>query len=116
MKAAFFTLFIFLSCFAFAQQKEPTKSEPDSTKKLYVVDVACGQCQFHMKGKGCSLAVRMEGKSYFVDGTDIDSQGDAHADDGFCNKVRKAKVQGEVVNGRFKSTYFQLLPEQGKKG
>lgn len=116
MKATFFLLFMFLTCFVFAQQKETIKTELGSTKKLYVVDAACGQCQFHMKGKGCSLAVRMDGKSYFVDGTDIDSHGDAHAEDGFCNKVRKAKVQGEVVNGRFKATYFQLLPEQGKKG
>jgi hypothetical protein len=68
-----------------------------------------------LKGKGCALAVRMDGQSYFVDGSDIDSHGDAHADDGFCNKVRKAKVQGEVVDGRFKATYFELLPEHKKK-
>src|SRR5689334_2729192 len=98
MKAAFFLLFMSIACLGFAQKKETTKTEPDSTKKIYVVDAACGQCQFHMKGKGCSLAMRMDGNNYFVDGTDIDSHGDAHADDGFCNKVRKAKVQGEVVN------------------
>ena len=115
MKQAFFILFMLVGPFVFAQQKETIKSEVDSTRKVYVVDAACGQCQFRMKGKGCSLAVRMSGKTYFVDGTNIDSHGDSHADDGFCNKVRKATVQGNVVKGRFRATYFKLLPEQPKK-
>jgi hypothetical protein len=79
------------------------------------VDAACGQCLLGLKGKGCNLAIKMNGTAYFVDGTDIDSHGDAHADDGFCNKVRKAAVQGAVKDGRFKATYFKLLPEKGKK-
>jgi hypothetical protein len=36
-----------------------------------------------MEGKACDLAVRIDGKAYFVDGTSIDSHGDAHAADGF---------------------------------
>lgn len=101
-----------LSCFllvASAQHKL------DSTKKILVVDASCGQCKLGLKGKSCDLAVRIDGKAYFVDGSDIDSHGDAHADDGFCNKIRKAKVQGEIVDNRFKATYFQLLPEKAKK-
>lgn len=109
-------LFTLLLCFGFitttAQQKE---TQPDPAKKLVTVDASCGQCKLGLKGKGCSLAVRVDGKAYFVDGSDIDSHGDAHADDGFCNKVRKANVQGEVVNDRFKATYFKLLPEPAKK-
>jgi hypothetical protein len=54
-------------------------------------------------------------KSYFVDGTDIDSHGDAHAKDGFCNTVRKAEVQGEIVNDRFKVTYFKVVKNPEKK-
>lgn len=95
----------------FAQQK----TNPDETKPLQTVEASCGQCKFGLKGKGCSLAVRMNGKAYFVDGTAIDDHGDAHANDGFCNKVRKAQVQGEVVDGRFKATYFKLLPDVAKK-
>jgi hypothetical protein len=38
---------------------------------------------FGMEGHGCELAVRIDGKSYFVDGSSIDSHGDAHAKDGF---------------------------------
>jgi hypothetical protein len=40
---------------------------------------------------GCDLAVRMNEKSYFVEGTKIDDHGDAHADDGFCSTVRTAR-------------------------
>ena len=64
-----------------------------------------------MEGKACDLAVRIDGKSYFVDGTDIDQHGDAHAADGFCAAVRKAEVVGEIVDNRFKATYFKLLPD-----
>jgi len=78
------------------------------------VETACGECQFKLDGKSCDLAVRIDGRSYFVDGTDIDSHGDAHAKNGFCNAVRKAEVQGEIVNNRFKVTYFKLLKEENK--
>ncbi|MBI3139281.1 MAG: hypothetical protein HYZ15_11920 [Sphingobacteriales bacterium] len=94
---------------AFSQQTTRPLSVPDSTQKIQVVETACGQCQFGLKAKGCSLAVRINGKAYFVDGTSIDEHGDAHADDGFCNAIRKGEVQGKLINGRFKVTYFKLL-------
>lgn len=84
-------------------------SKPDSTKKILTVEASCGQCQFGLKGEGCKLAVRIDGKAYFVKGTDIDSHGDAHAKDGFCEAIRKAEVQGEVVNNEFVLTYFKLV-------
>jgi hypothetical protein len=100
---------------AFGQKSDPKVSRPDPNKKIQIVETACGECQFKLSGKGCELAVRIDGKSYFVDGTDIDSHGDAHAKDGFCNAVRKAEVQGEIVNDRFKVTYFKLLKSPEKK-
>jgi len=102
---------------AIAQNNEVKEAQPDSTKKIQIVEASCGQCQFHLAGKGCDLAVRINGKSYFVDGTSIDDHGDAHAKDGFCEAIRKAKVQGEIVNNRFKATYFKLITpdEKGKK-
>jgi hypothetical protein len=100
---------------AFGQKSDPKVSRPDPNKKIQIVETACGECQFKLSGKGCELAVRIDGKSYFVDGTDIDSHGDAHAKDGFCNAVRKAEVQGEIVNDRFKVTYFKLLKNAEKK-
>lgn len=79
--------------------------------KTQIVEAACGQCQFGMKGKaGCDLAVRIDGKSYFVDGTDIHKHGDAHAADGFCSAIRKAEVVGEIKNERFVVSEFKLLP------
>lgn len=85
-------------------------STPDSTKKIMVVETSCGECQFRMKGKSCDLAIRINDKTYFVDGTAIDDHGNAHANDGFCKAVRRAAVQGQIINGRFKATYFKLLP------
>lgn len=75
------------------------------------VELSCGQCQFDMKSqKGCDLAVRIDGKSYFVDGAHIDDFGDAHDEGtGFCEVIRKAEVEGEVINNRFKISSVTLL-------
>ena len=100
---------------SFGQKSDPKVSTLDPNKKIQIVETACGECQFKLSGKGCDLAVKIDGKSYFVDGTDIDSHGDAHAKDGFCNAVRKAEVQGEIVNDRFKVTYFKVLKSSEKK-
>ncbi len=84
-------------------------------KQTQIVEVACGQCQFGLPGKSCDLAIRVKGKAYFVDGFNIDSKGDAHAKDGFCNAIRMAEVSGEIVKGRFKSSRLELLPENKEK-
>lgn len=80
-----------------------------------VVEASCGQCQFGLKGKSCDLAVRIKGKPYFVDGTGIDDHGDAHAKDGFCQKIRKAEIRGKIVKGRFHAVHFKLLPDAEPK-
>ena len=104
MKSVFIGAFFLIAALAsFAQTKTP-----DKTKEVKSVEAACGQCQFGLQGKGCDLAVRIKGRAYFVDGVHIDSLGDAHASDGFCNAISKAKAQGEVVDGRFKATYMAL--------
>ena len=113
-----FLIFIFITTITFtvaAQDKNAKTQVPDKNKEVLLVEAACGQCIFELGGKDCDLAVRINGKAYFVDGSHIDSHGDAHAEDGFCNAVRKAKVQGEVVNNRFKASYFQLVAEEKKK-
>lgn len=111
MKQLFFIasiMFFFIT--VSAQNKQVYSANVDTTKKLFLVDAACGECQFKMKGNGCNLAIRMKGKDYFVDGTSIDDHGDAHSDDGFCNSIRKAQIQGDTSNNRFKVIYFKLLP------
>jgi Family of unknown function (DUF6370) len=104
-------LFTLLVCILFVSAiKAQSISIPDSTKKIIKAEASCGQCQFGIKAAGCNLAVRIDGKAYFVDGTSLDDHGDAHAADGFCEAIRKAEVQGKVVDNRFKATYFKVLP------
>lgn len=75
-----------------------------------IVEAACGQCQFNMtQKKGCDLAIRIDGTAYFVDGSSIDEHGDAHADDGACNTIRKAKVTGQIIDNRYKADSFKML-------
>ena len=66
---------ILLNCFAItiiAQNKDSKNNEPDKNKKILIVDAACGQCKLGLEGTNCDLAVRINGQSYFVDGTNID--------------------------------------------
>ena len=75
-----------------------------------IVYASCGQCQFDMtENSGCDLAIKFEGKSYFVEGTSIDQHGDAHEENGFCNAVRTAKVKGFVKNDKFFVKSFKLI-------
>jgi len=105
MKKLIFVLFLIIGIAAQAQ----TKKKFD---KPTIVEASCGECQFGMKGKSCDLAIRIDGKSYFVDGTTIHDHGDAHADNGFCNAVRKASVTGTIEKDRFKATSFTLLDDK----
>ena len=87
--------------------------EKKTEQKTQIVEASCGQCQFGMKDKpGCDLAVRIDGKSYFVEGTDINKHGDAHAHDGFCSAIRQAEVVGEVKDNKFVVSQFKLLPQK----
>ena len=109
MKKIFVLLSLILVCYiSNAQSKDTLAVKPNPSIKTQLVEAACGQCKFGLEGKACDLAVRIDGKAYFVDGTKIDDHGDAHAEDGFCNAIRKAEVQGAVVDGRFKATYFKV--------
>ena len=115
MKKLSLVLFIcFCSSLVVAQTKKPSQ-RPLSKDALQIVEASCGECKFGMKGKSCDLAVRINGNAYFVDGTKIDEHGDAHASDGFCEKIRKAEVRGAVVNKRFVTTYFRILPDKQNK-
>ncbi|WP_316847065.1 DUF6370 family protein [Pedobacter psychrodurus] len=110
MKTIIITLCIGFFGFVANAQTTPQKAATAKVFSNKVVDIACGECQFKMKGKDCELAVKIDGKAYFVDGKNIDDFGDAHGEHGFCNAVSKAEVSGEIVNNRFKATSIKLLP------
>ena len=102
------TILFLFSCDSKSANKIELQKE-NITPINQVVEAACGQCQFGMTEKlGCDLAIRIDGETYFVDGTKIDEHGDAHADDGFCVVIRNANVKGKIVDGRFQSESFTL--------
>ncbi len=110
MKILLTTLLLCHMVIAASSQVTSTSSgklNPD--KAVLQVEASCGQCKFGLPGKGCTLAVRYDGKAYFVDGAHIDSYGDAHASDGFCEAIRKAEVQGVVKDSLFVVSYFKLI-------
>lgn len=115
MKAFFLVIFLWVGTLTAQAQNTSTVSVPDASKEILEVEAACGQCKFDLPGSDCTLAVRMNGKAYYVTGTDIDDHGDAHAKDGFCQAIRQAKVQGTLVNNQFQVTYFQLLPQAASR-
>lgn len=91
-------------------EETPASATAGLTKIVdQLVEVSCGECQFGMEGDGCDLAVRIDGKPYYVDGSSIDDHGDAHGDVGLCNCIRKAKVTGEIKDGRFVATKVVVL-------
>ena len=94
----------------FAQENKSTK-QLDKSKPVYEVLASCGTCNFKMKAPGCPLAIKLEEKYYLVEGTKIDEHGDAHAEDGFCNVVKKARVQGKIKDNRFITTYFEIIKD-----
>ncbi len=102
---------LFISVFAISANAQTPPKKVSGSKVItnQVVDIACGECQFKLNGKSCDLAVRIDGKAYFVDGKSIDDFGDAHGKHGFCNAVSQATVTGEIVNNRFRAKDIKLL-------
>ena len=107
-----FTASLILFFSAFAGQAQTS----NNTDSIRIVETACGQCKFGMTdAQGCDLAIRIDGVPYFVKGTSIDKHGDAHADDGFCNAIRSAKVSGKIEGKNFVATSFSVLPAKQTK-
>lgn len=83
----------------------------ETSKINQTVNASCGICNFNMTGDECDLAVEINGKYYYTVGSGIDEHGDSHADDGFCNAIRKAEVVGEIKHDVFYIESFKLLPQ-----
>ncbi len=78
------------------------------------VEASCAGCGFGIARNDCELAVRIDGRVLDVVGTGIDDHGDAHAPDGFCNAVRRARVSGRIDGDRFVADTFELLPSAAR--
>lgn len=76
-----------------------------------VYDVSCGICNLEMTGDDCELAIIIDKKKYYVEGSGINEHGDAHAADGLCSVVRKASVKGVIKKGVFVAEKFNLIEE-----
>ena len=101
-------LLLFIPLVSFGQETFKNKLIFNPERSLIKTEASCGICMLNMKGKECELAVKIKDSTYYVVGTGIDDHGDAHSDSGFCNAIRKADVQGKVMNNKFHVTYFKL--------
>lgn len=73
-------------------------------------EISCGMCNFDMTGDECALAVRIDDKTYYVEGSTLQDHGDEHADDGLCTGIRKAKIKGQIKRGVFMADSIKILP------
>jgi predicted small secreted protein len=80
-----------------------------------VVEASCGICQLSMAGDECQLAIRVDGKDYYVEGSSLDDHGNPHAEDGMCNAVRQAHVKGTLKHGIYVVTTFELVKADSLK-
>lgn len=108
MKKIVASLLLLMSLSINAQEKK-------KLVKTQIVEASCGKCKFGMNSmSGCELAVRINNKFYVVEGSKIDDHGDAHGNEGFCNVIRLAEVNGQIVGNRFKPASFKLKPYEVK--
>lgn len=104
---------LFFVC-GYSQVAKSLNKKPDPSKELMMVEASCGECSYGMPGKDCDLAVKIKDSTYYVDGVSIYEYGHPHDKNGFCIAIRHAEVQGDIVDGRFKASYFKLLKEDVK--
>jgi hypothetical protein len=100
-KLLFIALLIFSSC--------ATSKRNRDIEGIY--EIACGKCIYDMTGDECDLAILIDEKHYYVEGSGVSDHGDEHADDGLCETSRKAQVKGKINYGIFKAEYVKIIPE-----
>ncbi|MCR9173043.1 MAG: DUF6370 family protein [bacterium] len=98
----FLSAFVLLaSCGSLNKSNEPITGEQT---------VACGMCVFDMTGDECELAIEVDGKYYYVEGSNIHDHGNPDAEGGMCTQERKAQVTGQIKHGVFVAESFTLIP------
>jgi len=101
-------LLLFIPLVSFGQEIYKNKLKFNPEINLIIAEAACGICMLNMEGNECELAVKIKDSKYYLVGTGIDDHGDAHSEKGFCNAIRKADIQGKVIDNKFHITYFKL--------
>ncbi|XOV67250.1 MAG: DUF6370 family protein [Fluviicola sp.] len=94
-------LVILSSCGSLNKSQEPIAG---------IYTVSCGMCNFNMTGDVCELAIEIEDKTYYVEGTSIHDHGNPDAEGGMCDRKREAQVTGQIKHGVFVAESFQLIP------
>ena len=107
----FITFLLIVDISTIAQQ---ISLDTSGMKVNLIVDTSCAKCRFNKADDECLLALEINSEIYYVDGTTIDDYGDAHDSDGFCNVIRKAHVEGEIVGNNFILEKFSLLKYRPK--
>lgn len=115
MKKKILLVLLFIPIVSFGQEIFRNNLKFNPKINLIKAEAACGICMFNMEGKECELAVRINDSKYYVVGTGIDDHGDAHSEKGFCHAIRKATVQGKVIDNKFHITYFKATNLHQKK-
>ncbi len=74
-------------------------------------EAGCAMCIYEMEGaESCALAVKVDGRPYYVTGSTIFDHGDPHAADGLCKTGREAVIDGKIEGGRVVATKIEIKP------
>jgi hypothetical protein len=75
-----------------------------ATSETQTAEIGCGGCMYKMAGAaGCKTAVKLDGKTYWVEGLEIDAHGA-----GLCDATKQAEIAGKIENGKYTATYLKL--------
>ena len=70
--------------------------------------ISCGMCNFMNGDNDCALAIKVGSKVFSVKGVGIDDHGDSHAQDGYCNVIKKVYVEGRVRGKSFTANKMEF--------
>ena len=110
-------LFVGLIACSGNEEKEDTETTTDEETAVVeevkeeateqLAEIGCALCQMGLDCESCQLAVKIEDKTYFVEGFEMD----AEAEHELCSVIKKAKVKGQVAENRFKAENIEFIEE-----
>jgi len=90
------------------ERRQPKEKQHHTNELSKVVETGCGQCLLGLKEK--KIAIWRCGWMPKVTLWTASKCANSAADGGMCNRIHKANVTGQVVNGRFVTKTFEPLP------